>query len=167
MTEASAHFRKLLADPQAECRALETYVRAHIPLTQAMQVHATTLDAHGLTLSAPLAANHNHQDSAFGGSLASLAMLAGWGLLWLSLDHGRGINIVVRDMHMDFLHLVNGGLRATCALPTIAAWEKFTATLTRRRKARLELRIEIICDAVLCARCTGMFVAYREAAGDG
>ena len=167
MTEASAHFRKLLADSQAGCRALETYLRKHIPLTQAMQVQAASLDAHGLTISAPLAANHNHQDSAFGGSLASLAVLAGWGLLWLAQDHGRSTNIVVRDMHMEFLHPVNGGLRATCALPTTAAWEKFTATLIRRRKARLELRIEIICDAVLCARCTGLFVAYHEAAGSG
>ena len=167
MTEASAHFRKLLADSQTECRALETYLRKHIPLTQAMQVRAASLDAHGLTLSAPLAANHNHQGSAFGGSLASLAVLAGWGLLWLALDHGRGTNIVVRDMHMEFLHPVNGGLHAACALPAPAAWEKFTATLTRRRKARLEVRIEILCESVTCARCTGLFVAYHEAAGDG
>ena len=167
MTEASAHFRKLLADSQAECRAFETYLRKHIPLTQAMQVQAASLDAHALTLSAPLAANHNHQGSAFGGSLASLAVLAGWGFLWLALDHGRGTNIVVRDMHMEFLHPVNGGLHAACALPAPAAWERFAATLTRRHKARIEVRIEILCESVTCARCTGLFVAYREAVGDG
>ncbi len=146
---------------------LEAYLYAHIPLVRYMQVQVSACDATGLTLTAPLAANINHQSSAFGGSLASLAVLAGWGLLWLAQDHGRSTNIVVRDMHMEFLHPVNGGLRATCALPTTAAWEKFTATLIRRRKARLELRIEIICDAVLCARCTGLFVAYHETAGGG
>jgi len=167
MTVTSAHFQALIANSQFECRALDNYVYKHIPLTQAMQVRATSLDAHGLTLSAPLAANHNHQANAFGGSLASLAMLAGWGLLWLALEHGHGTNIVVRDMHMEFLRPVNGVLKATCALPMAMAWEKFTHTLTRRHKARLELRIEIICEAVLCARCTGMFVTYHQTTGNG
>lgn len=167
MTDPSAHFLPLIANSQVECRALDSYVYKHIPLTQTMQVHATSLDTQGLTLTAPLAANHNHQASAFGGSLASLAMLAGWGLLWLGLEHGRGTSIVVRDTCMEFLRPVNAGLLATCALPTNAVWDKFSAMLTRRHKARLELRIEIICEALLCARCTGMFVAYHGATVDG
>lgn len=166
MTETSEHFQALIADSQVECRALGSYIYKHIPLTQAMQARATSLDAHGLTLSAPLAANHNHQASAFGGSLASLAMLAGWGLLWLGLEHGHGTNIVVRDMHMEFLRPVNGALMATCALPTTMVWEKFTHTLARRHKARLELCIEIICETVLCSRSIGQFVAYHKDASD-
>lgn len=166
MTEASAFFSKLLANPQAECRVLDSYVHKHIPLTQAMQVHAASLSANGLTLCAPLSVNYNHQGSAFGGSLASLAVLAGWGLLWLLLDHGRGVNIVVRDIRMDFLHPVNGALQSTCAWPNTTAWGKFTAMLARRHKARLELRSEILCESSLCARCTAVFAAHRETVGD-
>jgi len=166
MTEACAYISKLLANPQAECLALDSYVHKHIPLTQAMQAHAVSLSTSGLTLGAPLSVNYNHQGSAFGGSLASLAVLTGWGLLWLLLDHGRGANIVVRDMHMDFLRPVNGALQASCALPNASAWGKFTDTLARRHKARLELRIEILCEAAVCARCTGVFAAYHETASN-
>ena len=167
MTAIAAQFLPLIADSQVACRALDTYIHKHIPLTQAMQAHVASLDAHGLKLTAPLAANHNHQASAFGGSLASLAMLAGWGLVWLGLEHARGTNIVIRDMHMEFLHPVNGVLNATCTLPTAAAWERFTHTLARRHKSRLDLHIEIICHTETCARCTGQFVAYHHVTSDG
>jgi thioesterase domain-containing protein len=167
MTETSAHFLPLIANSQVECRALESYIYKHIPLTQAMQVQTVSLDAHGLTLSAPLAANHNHQSSAFGGSLASLAMLAAWGLLWLALEHGHGTVIVVRDTHMEFMRPVKGELQARCALPSAGAWDRFTHTLTRRHKARLDLHIELIGKTVVCARCAGQFVAYHETADNG
>jgi len=167
MTAPSAQFLPLIVNSQVECRALDTYIYKHIPLTQAMQAHVASLDAHGLKLTAPLAANHNHQASAFGGSLASLAMLAGWGLLWLGLEHGHGTNIVIRDMRMEFLRPVNSILNATCALPAAATWEKFTHTLARRHKSRLDLHIEIICEAATCARCTGQFVAYHHVTTDG
>ncbi len=167
MMETSAPFLSLIANSQVECHALDSYVYQHIPLTQIMQVHTVSLDAQGLTLSAPLAPNHNHQAGAFGGSLASLAMLAGWGVLWLALKHGRGTVIVVRDTHMEFLRPVNGEMQAICALPTAGAWDRFTHTLARRHKARLDLHIEIICKTVVCARCTGQFVAYHQTADHG
>lgn len=160
---AHAHFRTLYADPVTRLGTLEAYLRTHIPLTGAMQVQAATLDQHGLCLNAPLVANRNHQGSAFGGSLASLAVLAGWGLLWLLLDEGRGANIVVRDMQMEFLHPVQGLLSAHCAWPALQDWEKFSHTLQRRHKARLELRTEIHDQDRLCARCVCLFVAQSGA----
>jgi thioesterase domain-containing protein len=167
MTTNATRFNELMANSRHECQELDDYIYKHIPLTQAIQVHSISLDIYGLTLAAPLAPNHNHQASAFGGSLASLAMLAGWGLLWLGLKHGQDANIVVRDLHMEFLRPVNGLMNAVCALPTAAAWEKFTLTLDRRHKARLDLRIEVICQAVMCARCTGQFVAFHHINRDG
>jgi thioesterase domain-containing protein len=166
MTGTSAHFQTLIANSQAECRALDSYIHKNIPLTQAMQAHAISLDTSGLTLGAPLAANHNHQANAFGGSLASLAMLAGWGLIWLALKRGRSTIIVVHDMQMEFMRPVNGELQANCELPTFSGWEKFTNTLDRRHKARLKLCVKITCAGELCARCSGQFVAYHENTGD-
>lgn len=166
MTELPPLFHSLITRAHAECRELDRYIYQHIPLTHAMQVHAAEFDSQGLTLEAPLAANHNHQASAFGGSLSSLAMLAGWGLMWLALDHARGTTIVVRDVHMEFLRPVKDTLRATCRLPAPRTWEKFRKTLSRRHKARLNLEIEIISDTKICARCAGSFVAYHEASGN-
>ena len=60
---------------------LERYMLAHIPLVAQMRVRVASLDEKGLTLTAPLAPNINHERTAFGGSLASLMTLA------LSLIH--------------------------------------------------------------------------------
>ncbi|MDE2272743.1 MAG: YiiD C-terminal domain-containing protein, partial [Gammaproteobacteria bacterium] len=62
----------LTLDPAAGQR-LEAYLHAHIALVRHMQVRVGTCNAHGLTLNAPLAANLNHEGTAFGGSLDSLA----------------------------------------------------------------------------------------------
>ncbi|HKE43757.1 MAG TPA: YiiD C-terminal domain-containing protein, partial [Steroidobacteraceae bacterium] len=60
---------------------LKAWMNAEIPLTRHIDVRIAGYDQDTLTLLAPLAANSNHKGTAFGGSLFSLAVLAGWGLL--------------------------------------------------------------------------------------
>ena len=167
VTGAPARFVTLIADADTECPALLSYLHQHIPLTRSMQVNTASLDVHGLALETPLAPNHNHKASAFGGSIASLAMLAGWGLVWLALEHGHGTTIVVRDVRLEYLRPVRDVFRAVCAFPAAKTWERFMHTLGRRHKARLDLDIAIICGEAVCAGCTGRFVAYHPARGNG
>ena len=56
---------------------LRNVLHEEIPLTKAMGVEVNSYDGHCLVLSAPLDPNTNHKDTAFGGSLYSLAVLAG------------------------------------------------------------------------------------------
>ncbi|MGA9851397.1 MAG: thioesterase domain-containing protein [Gammaproteobacteria bacterium] len=143
---------------------LEAYLYRYIPLVRHMQVRIAAWDAAGLTLTAPLAANINHEATAFGGSLVSLATLAGWGLIWLQLEKELSAHIVVTESHMHYLHPVTEALVAHCPLPDEAARQTFFAVLQRRRKARLELTSQILQEKTVCARFTGSFVAYRELA---
>ncbi|MGH8398881.1 MAG: YiiD C-terminal domain-containing protein [Gammaproteobacteria bacterium] len=140
---------------------LEAYLHQHIPLVRHMQIHVATCDTTGLTLTAPLAANINHQATAFGGSLASLATLAGWGLLWLLLEQETAAHIVVNESRMQYLHPVTQTLVAHCLLPDETTCRHFIATLERRNKARIELKAEILQNKTVCARFTGSFVAFR------
>lgn len=156
----------LTLDPAAGQR-LEAYLHAHIPLVQHMQARVDTCNAAGLTLSAPLAANLNHEGTAFGGSLDSLAMLACWGLVWLLLEHEPAVHIVVAESRMQFLRPVTDTLVARCALPDAAARQTFIETLQRRNKARLELQAEITRPHAVCAKFAGYFVAYRNTACGG
>ncbi|MDE2235353.1 MAG: YiiD C-terminal domain-containing protein [Gammaproteobacteria bacterium] len=167
MSGTPERFITLTANANTECPALVSYLHQHIPLTRDMQVNTAGLDVNGLALESPLAPNHNHQASAFGGSIASLAMLAGWGLVWLALDHGHGTTIVVRDVRLEYLRPVRDVFRAVCPLPTVKTWEKFMHTLDRRHKARLDLEIAILCGETVCARCSGRFVAYHSTRGNG
>ena len=153
-------------DPLAVRAArLLAYMQSCIPLVTQMQVQAPVLDAAGLSLSAPLAPNINHERTAFGGSLVSLATLACWGYLWLLLEDEPGMHMVVNEAHMRYLKPVTGALTAHCVAPDAAALRKFLETLARRGKARLELKAAITHGGAPSAEYTGSFVAYR--AGEG
>ncbi|MGH8307232.1 MAG: YiiD C-terminal domain-containing protein [Gammaproteobacteria bacterium] len=149
----------------ASAKRLEVYLHKHIPLVRHMQIQVAACDISGLTLTAPLVANINHQATAFGGSLASLATLAGWGLLWLLLEQESSVHIVVNESRMQYLRPVTQMLAAHCPLPTESTRELFMATLQRRNKARIELQAEILQKKIVCARFTGSFVAYRGKSG--
>ena len=58
--------------------ALEKRILTDIPLARHIGVRVVEFDGSSLALGAPLAANSNHKGTAFGGSLFSLAVLAGW-----------------------------------------------------------------------------------------
>jgi thioesterase domain-containing protein len=145
-------------------RRLASYMHAHIPLAGQMQVEVGSLDERGLSLTAPLAPNINHERTAFGGSLASLMTLACWGYLWTLLDEGQGLRIVVKDAQLEYLKPVTGMLQAHCPPAGAEALQRFRETLTRRGKARIELKAETRQDGGVAARYTGSFAVIRESA---
>lgn len=140
---------------------LQAYLYAHIPLVHHLQVQVDACDTTGLTLSAPLAANVNHESTAFGGSLDSLATLSCWGMVWLLLEPDVTAHIVVAESHMRFLQPVSAALRAHCPMPGENARRVFFATLERRHKARIGLQSRIVQNNSVCAEFDGRFAAFR------
>ena len=65
---------------------LQSTLHTEIPLTQTMGIKVIAYGDRQLTLKAPLQPNINHKSTAFGGSLYSIAVLSGWGLLFLLLQ---------------------------------------------------------------------------------
>ena len=122
---AHAHFDSLLAA---------------IPLTRTMQIAPRDYDGDSLTLAAPLAPNVNDKGCAFGGSLASLATLAGWGLIALKLKSlGLDAEVYVQDSTIRYLAPVWDDLLATATLADAESWDAFLASLTTRGRGRLRI----------------------------
>ena len=142
-------------------REIEQFFHAKIPLTAAMGVRVESCDANQLVLTAPLEPNHNHLGTAFGGSLAALLILSGYGLLWLELGDA-GSHIVVRKTSLDYRRPVRGPLRAVCARPPAEQIALFKNTFARRGKARLELAAIIDGDDGPAVEFRGTFVALRS-----
>src|SRR2546428_12629726 len=106
-----------------DLRETENFLHQKIPITHAMGVRVTGYDEQALVLEAPLALNHNHLGTAFGGSLGSMAMLAGYALLWLELrDHE--CHVVIRERTISFRRPLRGDIQAGCHPPEVAAMEK-------------------------------------------
>ena len=141
-----------------------------IPLTRAMQIVLRDYDGDRLSLSAPLAPNVNDKGCAFGGSLASLLTLAGWGLVVLKLKAlDRDCDIYVQDSTIRYIAPLWTDLIAHAELARGESWQAFAATLGARGRTRLRLT----CHAPLAEggdACTldARFVAIvRQADGAG
>ncbi|MDZ4286355.1 MAG: YiiD C-terminal domain-containing protein [Prosthecobacter sp.] len=140
--------------------ATERFLHEQIPLTRAMEVKVESYDGAQLVLAAPLEPNHNHLGTAFGGSLAALATLAGYALLWLELGD-RQAHIVVRESTIRYRRPVRGALRAICPRPDAAAWASFRATFDTLGKAHIRLPVRIEHAQQTCVEFDGEFVAIR------
>jgi len=143
-------------------RELERTLHAEIPLTRAMGVSVAQFDATGLTLRAPLAPNINHKSTAFGGSLATLATLAGWGLLQLVLREQQPVTVVIQECSVQYLRPVAEDLQAICAMPQAEVLEKFLRNLARKGMARIELETLIPAGGETAVLFRGRFVALDK-----
>src|ERR1700743_3628345 len=136
--------------PQAaDCRAMPTEPSQHlsallarIPLVQAMQLRLHAWDSGRLVMAAPLAPNVNDKGCAFGGSLASVMTLAGWGLVELAM-HARGqdADIFVGKSTVSYLQPVWDDFHAVAMLAEGADWEAFFADWARHGHARAQARV--------------------------
>ena len=145
-------------DSTETLRATEQFLHEQIPLTRAMQVRVGSFDDRQLTLTAPLAPNHNHLGTAFGGSLAALAMLTGYAWLWLEL-RDRSAHIVLSESTLQFRRAVRGEFRATCRQPDDLA--TFRETFVSKGKARLKLEVVIEANGKTAVAFAGLYVAKK------
>ncbi len=146
--------------------ALELFLHEMIPLAKAMGVGVEVSDDRALTLRAPKEQNRNSLNTAFGGSLVSLATLAGYGVVWELMKNEKGADktewrIVVKESRAAYRKPVLGDLRAICERPAHAAIAEFKEALARYGKAKLKLKASIVEDGQTAVDVTAAFVVTR------
>ena len=139
---------------------IQDLLHSKIPLTRAIGMRVEAYDGERLILCAPLAANVNHFGTAFGGSLNALAVLSGYGLLWLELQETE-CHIVIRDSTISYERPVHGELRAICVRPEATALAAFKQRFQQKGKARIALTATIEEQGRTSVRFQGAFVALR------
>lgn len=133
----------------AQLARFQKRINEVIPLTRALGVELHRYDGRRLVVTAPLALNHNHQGTGFGGSIYSVAVVAAWGLVELLLeDAGIEGRVVIQSGGVDYHNPVDDNFHAICELPPAADVERFLRGLGRRGKGRLELTSRVFCGPV-------------------
>ena len=150
-----------MMDQATLLRDTEVFLHGKIPLTKAMGVRVESFDAKELRLSAPLALNHNRLGTGFGGSLAGLATLAGYTLLWLELGE-RSSHIVIKDSQIRYLAPVTVDLVAVAARLERAALEAFRREYAEKGKAGIRLQVTVPGAGQTGVSFSGTFVALRS-----
>lgn len=139
---------------------LEQYLHRHIPLSKAMQVSVVEASDDSVAIAAPLAPNINHRETVFGGSASAVAILAAWALLHLRLQRaGITTRLVIQRNEMNYDLPVTDAFVARSSLAAPREWQRFTALLARRGKARISVSAILEQEGRAVARFTGDFVA--------
>lgn len=141
---------------------LETYLHDHIPLSRAMDVRVVSCSGEMVELAAPLQPNINVHGTAFGGSVATLGLLAAWSALHLRLQReGLECQLVIHRSQAEYLAPIDGEFTALARIDE-ALWPAFEHTLERRGKARLNVVAELNFAGRVAGRLSGEFVAIAE-----
>lgn len=136
------------------------YIHDHIPITFHLGVKVKAYDGRSVALSAPIAPNLNHRNTAFGGSLSALAILSGWALLHLKLkEQDMRSRLVIQKSSFEFSDPIDSDFEATCSMPSDELFEKFLRTLKKYKKARIQLKSRITSASGKVGLHEGTYVA--------
>ena len=139
---------------------LEKRLRRDIAMTRHMGLRVEEYGDKGLVLSAPLAKNLNHKQTAFGGSLNSLVTLAGWGMVYLLLkEMGREANIIIQESEISYLKPVKDDFQAICPPPQEQVLFKFQRMIRKKKIGRISLPSFIYRKKELAVSFQGSYVA--------
>jgi thioesterase domain-containing protein len=139
---------------------LQQRIDREFALARHLGVIVDAANATTVVLRAPLAPNANYKGTAFGGSLFSVAVLAGWAWLTRCLEvHEVAADAVIQQTQMRYLKPVHGEMRACALAPSEAQCEKFFRMLARSGRGRLDLRVDTYYGQELAAVFDGVYVA--------
>jgi len=147
-----------------DCRHLESLLHHDIPITKALGLEVRDWSEQRLQLHAPLDANINHASTMFGGSLYCVAVLAGWGWLYLRLREA-GIeegHILIQEGQISYPRPITSDALAYGEPAEERAWERFETTFRRRGRARITLQSRIVTESGEDGvRFSGQYVLHR------
>ena len=134
-------------DPPRDPRRLDDLrelLRDELPLSVPLGVELRSWGPGGLEVWAPAEPNRNAHGTLFGGSLAAVALLAGWGWIRLELQ-ARGVeaDVVVQNSDLRYDRPVRSPFRARALPPDPGSWDRFLRALRRRGRGRISLRVEV------------------------
>jgi len=143
-------------------KTIQDYLHEHIPLSKAMGTTVQKADSSGVLLSAPLEPNINHRETVFGGSASSLAILAAWSVVHFGLKReGLRCRVVIQKNTMSYDKPMAGAFTARCNAPDGETWQRFVATVKRKKMARIAVTSVLEYADEATGTMDGVFVAIR------
>ena len=145
---------------------VEAYMREHIPLSGDMGVRVLDSGPDRVVLEAPLGPNLNHRSTAFGGSVAAVAMLAGWALVHFRLRaEGLRAETVIPRGDIRYDAPIHGQFRALCARVADGPWQRFSKALTKHGKGRIGVVVTVEAGGAAVASMAASYVALAVSGG--
>jgi len=140
---------------------LEKLFHDSIPITGKMRINVAGYDGNSLLLKAPLTENVNDKGTAFGGSIFSLLVLSGWGLLHLKLaEAGISSEVMIHKSSVTYARPVKDVLNAHCELPDAQTFERFMHEVRNRGRGKILLTAVTMSGDRTAVEFSGNYVAF-------
>ena len=150
--------------PAAHLADLQQVLDRDIPMCAQMAMQVSEHLDRRLAVSMPLELNHNHQQTAFAGSLNALCTIAGWGTMYLLLRRlETSGNIVIRRSSIKYHRPVaTSRVTACCLTVDPLAEQHFAEMYAEKGQAKLDLAVEISGEDRPAVTFMGSYVVTRE-----
>jgi thioesterase domain-containing protein len=148
-------------------KRLEKLLREKIPLVKALKAEIRKVHPDCVELWAPLAPNHNHMGSAFGGSISALLILGGYTWLYqFMLEQGHDVHVILKSCEIDYKFPIEEDLFIFGRAPAAGEIEKFLISFKRKGLGRIHLQSEIRIEGKKAATLQGEYVVKASDATD-
>lgn len=139
---------------------LQAYLHRSIPLSAAMGVRVLDEPDGGRRYEADLGPNVNHGGTAFGGSVSTLAIIAGWARVHTGLlAEGVDAHTVIQRNTIEYERPGTGPLVAICGPIAGDAWNRLVRGVVRHGKGRVRVDVTVHSQGSSIARYSGAYVA--------
>ncbi|RYZ68715.1 MAG: thioesterase [Proteobacteria bacterium] len=131
------------------------------PISAHMKIDVLSVTKDAASVSAPLAPNINHQGTAFGGSVNSLAVVACWSLVtgFVELEGLEADYIVIQDSQIEYSKPVAMEFRAEAKWESEEGRARFLETLKKKARARASFIAHVSTAEGVCATLKARFAA--------
>ncbi len=152
--EFSTRSEKLAKDAEK----LNEYILSNIPILTSVNLSVKELTENSIKLTAPLYENRNHYGSAFGGSIATLGIVAGWAILTYKIKEEEvPATLVIKSSHTEYKRPVTNEFYAEVIIED-DDWYKLKNKFLEKGKSGLEVTSRIISNGELCAEQKSVYV---------
>lgn len=146
---------------------LQNFLENAIPAVQDLKFQLTLVTTKEVRAQAPLSENSNHMGTAFGGSLYSLLVLTAYSWLYSALNRqGFDCKIVIQTGEIQYLAPVAQTIETVCRKPQEPEWDSFLNTLSRKSRARINLKSFVNGEIDPQAVLLGAFVVFKNESQD-
>ncbi|AOE50832.1 YiiD C-terminal domain-containing protein [Kangiella sediminilitoris] len=123
---------------------LEALVHREIPITKALEIHIANLTAQSIQVTAPFETNKNIHNTAFAGSIYTVATIAGWSLVnSIAANNQLSGSVVLAKADIQYKKPINGKIVAECSIDDEQLIEQFIRSFQRKNRARINLAIHL------------------------
>lgn len=149
-----------------ELPEFQRYLSERMPITgpSGMGFRVVRFDDDKVAIRAPLAANINDKNTAFGGSISSLLTITAWAMVvrLLSATEQTMPHVLIQKCSIEYLIPIEGDFEAIALRPDGASASRFLGMMRQFGKARIAVRSTISIQDQEAALFEGSFVGFRQ-----